>query len=111
MGGERSTKYCRSGYLQGNSGKAFRKSSPFKMKQLLAKHYSWCVTGHVSEAKHGALGSKSFAIAGASTAKLNLFPRSSPKVRVEMGYEITGPFPWYAGSESIRMHLTVAAAS
>lgn len=40
------------------------------------------------------LGSKSFVISEASTEKLNLFSRSATKVRTEMGYEITGPFPW-----------------
>lgn len=64
------------------------------LRLLLTKHYSWCVKGHVSEPKHGALGSKSFAISGASTAKLNLLPRSATKVRAEMGYDISGPSPW-----------------
>ena len=50
------------------------------------------------------LGSKSFAISGAPSEKLNLFPRSPTKVGAEMGYEITG-------SESIQMHLMVTAAS
>ena len=40
------------------------------------------------------LGSKSFAVLEASTENFNLFSRSSTEVRAEMGYEITGPFPW-----------------
>lgn len=40
------------------------------------------------------LGSKSFAILEASIENFNLFSRSSTKVGAEMGYEITGPFPW-----------------
>jgi len=40
------------------------------------------------------LGSKSFAVLEASTENFDLFSRSSTKVRAEMGYEITGPFPW-----------------
>lgn len=94
-GGRGSMERRRSGYGQGDSGKASRKKESF---WGLSTWYPSIIAnvgqGMLVSPSMENLGSKSFAILEASTENLNLSSRSSTKVRAEMGYEITGPFPW-----------------